>query len=103
MDLKQQEIFIENFHELCKTINKNNNEELLISFFESLLSPSEIVDISKRWLLVKELDEGIVQRDISTKYNVSLCKISRGMKELKKENSAFKTMLEISKTLSKDE
>ncbi len=99
MDQKQKEIFIENFYELCKTINKNKSEELLINFFKSLLSPSEIIDISKRWLLVKELDEGIVQRDIATKYNVSLCKISRGAKELKKENSAFKIMLDISRNL----
>ena len=99
MDEKQKEIFIENFHELCKTLNTNNDEQLLLDFFESILSPSEIIDIAKRWLLVKELDSGVVQRDIATRYNISLCKISRGVKELKKENSAFKKMLTLSESI----
>ena len=46
----------------------------------------------------KEIDAGVTQREIAKKYNMSLCKITRGSKELRKENSAFRKMLDIAES-----
>ena len=57
----------------------------------------ELKDFANRWHLVKELDAGTTQREIAKKYGMSLCNITRGSREIKKENSAFKKFLELSK------
>ena len=62
---------------------------------------SELKDFSNRWHLVKELEAGTTQREIAKKYNMSLCNITRGSKELKKEDSAFRKVLNILATLEK--
>ncbi len=62
---------------------------LIEDFFGCLLTPAEKKDISARWLLVKEIHKGTSQREIAKKFNMSLCKITRGSKELKKPDSAF--------------
>jgi len=50
--------------------------------------------MAKRWALVKELSHGTAQRRIAEDLGLSLCKITRGSRELKKEGSAFKMLLE---------
>ena len=47
--------------------------------------------------LVKEIDSGATQREIAKNYRMSLCKITRGSKELSKSDSAFRKMLELLK------
>ena len=78
------------------------NDPLLIErFLKSILTPNEIEEISARWALVQLLDKGMSQRRISKKLGLSLCKITRGSKELKKNNSAFKEVIEIHNRISK--
>ena len=50
-------------------------------------------------LLVKDIDAGVTQREIAKKYGMSLCKITRGSKELNKPDSAFRKMLELLKNM----
>ena len=83
----------ETLHELCE-ICTSNDSELIYDFFECLFSKAELKDISNRWLLVKEIDKGTTQREIAKKFSMSLCKITRGSKELNKENSAFRKILD---------
>ncbi len=83
--------------ELLDTIADIDDPVLLKDFFTCLFTPSELQDIGKRWLLVNEIDKGTTQRDIARMFRMSLCKITRGSKELKKENSAFRRMLDITK------
>lgn len=54
------------------------------NFFKELLTPSEIETLSKRWRILKMLSEGKSQRDIAQELRVSLCKVTRGAKILKK-------------------
>ena len=54
-------------------------------------------NIANRWLLVKEIDAGTTQREIANKFSMSLCKITRGSRELNKADSAFRKMLELLK------
>ena len=66
---------------------------LIEAFLYSLLTPAEADEMAKRWALVKELSTGMAQRKIAEELGLSLCKITRGSRELKKEGSAFKMLL----------
>ena len=57
--------------EICMLLSKIQDENLIFDFFGCLFTKSELKDFSKRWSLVKELDEGTTQREIAKKYNLS--------------------------------
>lgn len=84
----------EGLAEICKLLSITDDSNLIQDFFYCLFTPSELEAMVKRWLLVKEIDKGTTQREIATMFNMSLCKITRGSKELKKEGSAFRLMLD---------
>jgi len=67
--------------------------ELIEEFLYSLFTASEADEIAKRWALVKEIAGGKPQREIAKALGLSLCKITRGSRELKKEGSSFRRML----------
>ena len=79
----------ENIKELSKALASTNDSSLVEDFLRCLLTPAELADVAGRWALVKALRKKITQRDIAKDLGVSLCKITRGSRELKKENSAF--------------
>ena len=87
----------EGYDELVSLIAKTDDANFLTDFFECLFTKPEKIELAKRWLLVKEIEKGTTQREIAKMFGMSLCKITRGSKELKKEDSAFKKMLEKSK------
>lgn len=91
------ELIDQTIDELCKLIIKSNDEAFLKEFFTCLFTPPELKDIANRWLLVKEIDKGTTQREIAKKFSMSLCKITRGSKELSKADSAFRKMLNLLK------
>jgi TrpR family trp operon transcriptional repressor len=68
---------------------------LIEGFLYSLFTASEADEIAKRWALVKQIANGRPQREIAKDLGLSLCKITRGSRELKKESSAFKRMLHL--------
>lgn len=70
---------------------KNTNE--LERLFRDLFTPAELDDLSLRWKLLKELHQGMPQRRIAEKYRISLCKITRGSKVLKKRDGVVKNIL----------
>jgi TrpR family trp operon transcriptional repressor len=80
--------------ELFRLVYEIDNPQLMEDFFRCLFTPAELNDMAKRWLLVKEIDKGTTQREIAKKYRLSLCKITRGSKELKKDYSAFRRLLD---------
>ncbi|GHU64504.1 hypothetical protein FACS189447_01460 [Spirochaetia bacterium] len=87
----------ENLTELASTLAKTDDPALIKDFLRCLLTPAEAADIAARWALVKALDKKIPQREIAKTLGLSLCKITRGSRELKKQDSAFQRMLEILK------
>ena len=91
--LDKERLFEESFKELCSLIAQTDDPDFIYNFFVCLLTPAERVDCAKRWLLVKEMDKGTTQREIARMFNMSLCKITRGSRELNKPDSAFKKML----------
>jgi TrpR family trp operon transcriptional repressor len=86
----------ENLGDLSRTLAKSHDGELIESFLRCLLTPAETADIAARWALVKALHAKIPQREIARDLGLSLCKITRGSRELKKEKSAFLRMLALS-------
>ena len=84
----------EGLEEICTLLASTDDAQLIKKFFGCLFTPSELQDMTKRWLLVKEIDKGTTQREIARMFGMSLCKITRGSKELKKEGSAFRIMLD---------
>jgi len=79
--------------ELSLALANCRDPEMVESFLMELFTPAETGEMGKRWALVCLLDEGMSQRAIARELGLSLCKITRGSKELKKENSAFKQMI----------
>jgi TrpR family trp operon transcriptional repressor len=79
--------------ELVTALASTTDKQLIREFLQSILTPSEIEEIPKRWALVRLIDEGWSQRKIAAELGLSLCKITRGSRELKKENSAFRRMV----------
>ena len=79
----------ENLAELSQALSRVSDSRLIDDFLRCLLTPPEIADIAGRWALVKELRKKKTQREIARDLGVSLCKITRGSRELKKADSAF--------------
>ncbi len=91
------EVIDQTIRELCRILKKSDDENFIYDFFKCLFTPPELKDFANRWLLVKELDKGTTQREIAKKYGMSLCKITRGSRELAKADSAFRKLLDIQK------
>lgn len=97
-NLAEKEKYLkECYDELCYVFSEADSADDIKNMFGCLFTPSERHDFAERWLLVKELDKGTPQRQIAKTYNMSLCKITRGSKEMKKEKSAFLEMLSLVK------
>ncbi len=79
--------------DLIKTLSQIYDFEEMKSFIEEILTPNEIQDLTLRWKLLQELNKGKTQRSIASQYGISLCKITRGSKILKKDNSITKKIL----------
>jgi len=84
--------------QMFELISATSDSATISEFFSCLMTPAELKDLAVRWLLVNEIDRGTTQREIAKKYRISLCKITRGSKELKKEGSAFKKFIEMAKS-----
>ncbi len=74
---------------LCSITDKDEMDSLL----DDLLTEKEHVDIIQRYLLMDDIYRGISQRDIASKRRMSLCKITRGSRMLKKKNGYMKKLL----------
>lgn len=83
----------ESLHEMCSLIAESHDAQFISDFFGCLFTPAERKDFAARWLLVKEISKGTTQREIASMFNMSLCKITRGSRELRKDGSAFQKML----------
>ena len=75
---------------LCSITDTDEMNALL----EDLLTPREMIDIIQRYLLMDDLYQGISQRDIATKRKMSLCKITRGSRMLKKKDGYMRKLLQ---------
>jgi TrpR family trp operon transcriptional repressor len=84
---------MENITVIANILSKIEDAQLIEEFLGSILTKTELKNVSSRWEIVKLLNEGVTQRKIATSLHLSLCKITRGSRELKKKNSALKRIL----------
>ena len=82
--------------ELLTVFTKITDSLEMEDFFREIFTPKELENLVLRWQLLKDLYEGQSQRSIAAKHRISLCKITRGSKILKKENSITKKILDTS-------
>lgn len=62
-------------------------------FLQEILTPAELHDLSLRWELMRLLKQKVPQRQIAKDLGISLCKITRGAKILKKSDSVSNYLL----------
>jgi TrpR family trp operon transcriptional repressor len=79
--------------EMAQVLARVRDPELIAAFLRSILTRRELQEVDGRWELVKLLARGESQRAIARRLGMSLCKITRGSRELKKRNSAFRRVL----------
>ena len=73
--------------ELSEIIEMLKDRDKISQFLNDMLTESELVDLTKRWRILKMLKDGVSQREISKELGVSLCKVTRGSKILRNEKS----------------
>ena len=83
--------------EICRILAGIGDARLIGRLLEELLTAGERRKITLRWQLVSMLAEGHSQRAIAKKLQVSLCKITRGSREMKKPGSVIKKLLTVKK------
>ncbi len=97
-DMKEDTLYWDEnrpLYELTRALTVCEDERLMEGFLHSLFTPAEVMEMGKRWALVRLLEKGLSQRNIAKKLGLSLCKITRGSKELKKENSPFRRIIRL--------
>lgn len=80
--------------EIAEVLARVDDAGLIFDFLKCILTKRELAEVDGRWELVKRLARGESQRAIARRLGMSLCKITRGSRELKKRNSAFKRILD---------
>ncbi len=81
------------WNELLEQICAITDIDELNAFFDDMLTEKEIIDIADRYLLMEDLIKGKSQRDIALDRKMSLCKITRGSKMLKKQDGYMRRYL----------
>ena len=84
---------MDKLQEIVRRLAEINDPGLLERFFREILTPNEVRDLSSRWELVKLLEKGVSQREIARRLHLSLCKITRGSRQLKKPDSALRKVI----------
>ncbi|HEX7018304.1 MAG TPA: Trp family transcriptional regulator [Patescibacteria group bacterium] len=70
-------------NELAQAIKTFNTDKELVAFLEGILTPQELMEISTRLQIVKQLMQGIPQRQIAERLNVGIATVTRGSRVVK--------------------
>ena len=85
---------MDSFGDFTRALTRLSDPELVEQVLREILTPTEAADLGSRWELLKRLEAGQSQRHIARELGLSLCKITRGSRELKKPGSALRRVLE---------
>jgi len=80
-------------NELIQVFCEIQNSVDMKNFFSEIFTAAEIKTFCDRWEIMKRLYQKTPQREIAGDLKISLCKITRGSKILKKKDSAFLKVL----------
>jgi TrpR family trp operon transcriptional repressor len=81
------------YDDLISIFCDTTDPEEMKRLFSEMFTDREQQDFVLRWDLLKDLYQGIPQREIAAKHKISLCKITRGSKILKKDKSFVRKIL----------
>ena len=81
------------FEDIINVFTSVENAEDMKALFDDMFTDSERRDLVNRWLLMKDIYQGKPQRQIAADRSLSLCKITRGSRMLKKENGFMRRLL----------
>jgi TrpR family trp operon transcriptional repressor len=73
--------------EIAKVFCRIDDIQVMKEFFDEIFTPAERRDFALRWELMKLIRQGMPQRQIASKLRISLCKITRGAKIVKNQDS----------------
>ncbi len=82
-----------NLHELAGVFARPRTPKEAEVLITDLLTPAECADIAQRIQIVKMLLRGVPHRTISEKLGVSIAKVTRGSRALKRSRGGFKKFL----------
>lgn len=83
----------EAYDDIINVFSATTDEEDMKALFDDMFTESERRDFVNRWLLMKDIYQGKPQRQIASDRSLSLCKITRGSRMLKKENGFMRRLL----------
>ena len=83
----------EAFEDIISVFCSVTESDDMKALFDDLFTESEMRDMVDRWLLMTDLYKGKPQREIAEERRLSLCKITRGSKMLKKEDGFMYRLL----------
>jgi len=81
------------FSEITEILSEITDPKDIEKFLMEILTENERKDLSLRWDLMRKLHDGVPQRAISSELGISLCKITRGSKILKSDDSIINRIL----------
>jgi TrpR family trp operon transcriptional repressor len=79
--------------EIAKVFCQIDDPEVMKKFFDEIFTPAERHDFALRWELMKLIRQGVTQRHIASQLGISLCKITRGAKIVKNQDSVTNQIL----------
>ena len=80
----------------------SKDKKFLDGFFKAILRPREYKEIAHRLQVFKMSFLGYPQRQIAKKLKVGLATVSRGAREVKKQDKIFKKIFQHAKKTSKN-
>ena len=84
--LSSEEEFKKGKEDILDIILSINDKDQLRAFIDDMFTEKEVEDVVQRYLLMDDLYRGKSQRDIASARSMSLCKITRGSRMLKKKD-----------------
>lgn len=92
------------YRELCELFSSIDTPKEADLLLKDLLTPQEMESLAERWQLVQLLAQGISQREIAEKLNVSISKVTRGSRVLQYGAGGFMHFLrKLKKAVSETE
>jgi TrpR family trp operon transcriptional repressor len=71
-------------YELAEQLRGIYWEDEMLYFLKAILTPKELINISQRLQIIKQLKKGIPQREIAKSLGVGIATVTRGAREIRK-------------------
>ena len=81
------------YDDMVKLFTQVESEEDMKALFDDMFTQAEIRDFTIRWKLMSDLYEHVPQRTIAQELRISLCRITRGSRMLKKKDGYVRRRL----------